>query len=251
MLLYYVYALLNPINNQIFYIGKGVSDRGLSHLKNPNDSEKGNVIKLINKEGKTPKVLILAKGFKTESEALALESLLILQANYYNDVFGIKAHLTNIVAGHHADNFRAFGDIQESEEWEINSNLRKSKKSKNNLYKEVIERVEIFNEPQKSQGGYISSKKMSNGFEFVINPKGEHRVVLEYINRDRSEINKLHSQKIHDMLQLGQFKNNLGQNIEHARVDIELKLSIFQSDEIIDILNKFMSEIAKAEECLT
>ena len=39
ILKHYVYALVDPETEEIFYIGRGKGNRGLSHLKNNNDDE--------------------------------------------------------------------------------------------------------------------------------------------------------------------------------------------------------------------
>ena len=36
---HYVYALVDPESNQIFYIGRGKGNRGLQHLKESNSDE--------------------------------------------------------------------------------------------------------------------------------------------------------------------------------------------------------------------
>ena len=97
---YYVYALMDPRTDSIFYIGKGIGDRVFAHEieqeKNPkSEKEKLKQISEIEKENLCVKRIILNWGL-TESEALAAEASLI---NCFN--FIRKETLTNIVAGHH------------------------------------------------------------------------------------------------------------------------------------------------------
>ncbi len=77
---HYVYALLDPRNDEIFYIGKGQGARVLAHTysaKNgePNNEKERRIID-IQAHGLEVRNIILAKNFKTNEEALAIESLL-------------------------------------------------------------------------------------------------------------------------------------------------------------------------------
>ena len=130
---YYVYALIDPINNnQPFYIGKGLDNRLQSHFKqatvyNENmisivgcdtnsilehAKEETNLLK--SSSPKLKKINYLAKqGFDhthiarivarsiNESTALAVEACLI------KTVYGIE-NLTNLVEGEHSERFRSF-----------------------------------------------------------------------------------------------------------------------------------------------
>ena len=102
---YYVYALRDPRNGEVFYVGKGKGERILKHVtesgKNPT-SEKTKLkrIKDIESEGLEVEHLFLRSGLKTEDIAFAVEQAVI-------DVFlanratsnGVSK-LTNLVAGH-------------------------------------------------------------------------------------------------------------------------------------------------------
>jgi len=97
---FYVYALIDPRSNDVFYIGKGIGNRVFSHeiesSKSPrSEKEKLKRISDIEKDGFEVKRLIVNWGL-TESEAFASEATLI---NLINAVSG--GLLTNIVAGHH------------------------------------------------------------------------------------------------------------------------------------------------------
>lgn len=97
---YYVYALIDPRTNSIFYIGKGFGDRVFAHEveqdKNPeSEKRKLQTIREIEAENLCVKRILLNWGL-TEKEAFAAEAALI---NYFN--FTQKEQLTNIVAGHH------------------------------------------------------------------------------------------------------------------------------------------------------
>lgn len=97
---YYVYALIDPRDNKVFYIGKGVGDRVFNHEIESEKSPVSEKIKLqtissIENSGLNVKKIIINWGL-TESEAFASEASLI---NLWN--FNSETKLSNIVAGHH------------------------------------------------------------------------------------------------------------------------------------------------------
>jgi len=102
---HYVYALRNPIDNKIFYVGKGQGDRVLAHandvLKNPDseDSLKRQTIKAIHDSGREVESFIVQHGLLSEDHALMTESaiygtLKLLQDKLDHPLFA----LTNKVA---------------------------------------------------------------------------------------------------------------------------------------------------------
>lgn len=88
---YYVYAYVNPLDNQIFYVGKGKGRRVLSHLKETATSRKVATLKQIRSAGKKPRLEILAHGLGSADRALQVEAAVI-------DALGLPA-LTNQVRG--------------------------------------------------------------------------------------------------------------------------------------------------------
>ena len=97
---YYVYALIDPRNDKVFYIGKGIGNRVFSHEiesgKSP-ESEKKKLQKIreIEANGCSVKRLIVNWGL-SESEAFVAEATLINMLNRMPDI-----QLTNEVSGHH------------------------------------------------------------------------------------------------------------------------------------------------------
>ena len=97
---YYVYALIDPRNDKVFYIGKGIGNRVFSHEiesgKSP-ESEKKKLQKIreIEANGYSVKRLIVNWGL-SESEAFVAEATLINILNRMSDI-----QLTNEVSGHH------------------------------------------------------------------------------------------------------------------------------------------------------
>jgi len=98
----YVYALRDPRNNEVFYVGKGTGDRIIQHKKfsdeNPDvASAKLDRIKTIESAGSKVEHLLLRTGLETDAEAFAVEQAVI-------DAFeAAKMPLTNMVKGHHSD----------------------------------------------------------------------------------------------------------------------------------------------------
>ncbi len=99
---YYVYALVDPRDKKIFYIGKGKGNRVFQHaeaaLYEKGQSLKLETIRSIIAEGKQVVYYILRHNL-TEDEAFLVESVLI---NMLTDPrFNHENQLTNLVAGHH------------------------------------------------------------------------------------------------------------------------------------------------------
>lgn len=97
---YYVYALIDPRTEQVFYIGKGFENRVFAHEiesgKNAkSEKEKLKRIREIEKAGFEVKRVLINWGM-TETEAFASEASLINLMQILS-----KDSLTNLVAGHH------------------------------------------------------------------------------------------------------------------------------------------------------
>lgn len=91
---YYVYALIDPFTDKIFYVGKASgNNRVFDHLKSTvSESDKALMIKEIRSKKAEPKIEILRYGLSSEELALEVEASII-------DALGIE-NLTNIVRGH-------------------------------------------------------------------------------------------------------------------------------------------------------
>lgn len=94
---YYVYLLINPTTNNVFYVGKGTGNRIFNHINDaissPLKSDKLDIIRSIHSQGKQVKLSIIRHGL-TEKEAFEVEAALI-------DFIDI-GELANIVSGHHS-----------------------------------------------------------------------------------------------------------------------------------------------------
>ena len=96
---YYVYFLIDPEIDKIFYVGKGMGNRIFAHLNqaisSPLVSDKLDKIRSIQEKGLQVKHIIHRHGL-TEKEAFEIEASLI-------DFIGLEG-LTNIVSGQHSKN---------------------------------------------------------------------------------------------------------------------------------------------------
>lgn len=96
---FYVYGLIDPRNDSLFYIGKGKGNRFESHFKEKktfnSNSDKISLIEELSKEGLDCKVIIFVKNIN-EDEAFALEKILIYRIG--RRLFG-EGVLTNIAPG--------------------------------------------------------------------------------------------------------------------------------------------------------
>ena len=101
---YYVYLLLDPRNNKIFYIGKGKGNRIFAHisgaLENYSETEKIALIKEIIKGGYEVKHYIVRHGIENEDVAFEIEATLIDLLTHKD--FEHLSQITNIVSGHNS-----------------------------------------------------------------------------------------------------------------------------------------------------
>lgn len=97
---YYVYALINPIDQKPFYIGKGIGNRVFNHkncaLKEDTSNLKLDTIREIINNGFDIHHLIIRHGL-TEKESFEVEASLIDFGNRFGFEF------SNLVLGHHSN----------------------------------------------------------------------------------------------------------------------------------------------------
>jgi uncharacterized protein len=94
---FYVYAYIDPRDEAVFYIGKGVSSRAIDHLLYQNDSQKVNRINDIRTAGLEPRIDIVAHQLRDDLESSRVEAALI-------ELLGIN-RLTNIVKGRFSSDY--------------------------------------------------------------------------------------------------------------------------------------------------
>lgn len=125
---YYVYALIDPRDHKIFYIGKGYGNRVFQHclaaIQEDDETLKLNTIRAILNSGLEVGHYILRHKL-SEEEALQMESLLIDVLTY--SAFNTEHVLANIKCGYHQWNegiktVEEIGIIYECEKINIDSN---------------------------------------------------------------------------------------------------------------------------------
>ena len=89
---HYVYVYVNPLDNSVFYVGKGKGARALAHLDTAERKKLTYLIKKIRSGGSEPRIDILAHALPSEDVAFAIEAAAI-------DLIGVH-NLTNTVRGH-------------------------------------------------------------------------------------------------------------------------------------------------------
>jgi len=118
--IYYVYGLVDPRNNEVFYIGKGKGNRSEQHFKEEYTETKGNrgkinrIKDIQSKTGKNPTVKYYARGIE-EAAAYALEEILIDKIGRKLFRFG---PLTNWLVGGEKESQFKFG-LKEGEKMTI------------------------------------------------------------------------------------------------------------------------------------
>lgn len=122
---FYVYALIDPRDNKIFYIGKGNTNRVFSHINevitNLKETEKLATIRAIKNNNQKVKHFIIRHGLE-ENEAILVESVLIDFLTFKD--FAEIAKIANIASGHYSFN----QGIRTTEECEILYNCEELKK---------------------------------------------------------------------------------------------------------------------------
>jgi hypothetical protein len=88
---HYVYIYVDPRNEEVFYVGKGVGARATAHLDAKKESRKTRRIRDIRDAGNEPRIEIVAHKLRDEVEAFRIEAALI-------EVLG-TTNLTNQVHG--------------------------------------------------------------------------------------------------------------------------------------------------------
>jgi len=107
ILKYYVYLLVDPIDNCVFYVGKGSGNRVFEHEKTLNNIK---VIEILTNSLEVTKIIV--HSGLTENEAHSLESGLI---NYFSY---LGTNLKNLQIGHHTN-----GECCTAEVFERRNNL--------------------------------------------------------------------------------------------------------------------------------
>jgi uncharacterized protein len=92
----YVYAYIDPSNDEVFYAGKGKDNRAFSHMADTSETRKVKRIEKIRGRGRPPRIEILRYGL-TDDQATLVEATVI-------DTLGL-INLTNEKRGQHSQSF--------------------------------------------------------------------------------------------------------------------------------------------------
>jgi hypothetical protein len=88
---HYVYLYVNPLDDSVFYVGKGKGARALSHLDDNEKRDVAEAIREIRASGAEPRIEVLAHGLPSADVALQVEAAAI-------DLLGLP-NLANAVRG--------------------------------------------------------------------------------------------------------------------------------------------------------
>jgi hypothetical protein len=130
--MYYVYELIDPRDNQPFYVGKGSNSRDKSHLKETPDTRnvyKENKIRSIRLAGSEPLIKHVADNIANETLAYELEEILIKK--YGRKGYDKNGILTNICENNRPPNHKGkkyediYGIEKAKEQKELRSQLQK------------------------------------------------------------------------------------------------------------------------------
>lgn len=176
----YVYALIDPRDNKIFYIGKGNKDRIFSHVNEAigtlRETKKLETIRSIENDRLKVKHFIIRHGLE-DREAILLESVLIDFLTFKD--FAEVAKMTNIAAGHYSFNqgiktveeCEILYNCEELKAAEIEHNIliininntfdqKKKKKTENAIYV----RPNIY---EATRGWWVLSSKRARNVDYV------------------------------------------------------------------------------------
>lgn len=185
---FYVYSLIDPRNNKIFYIGKGCGNRVFQHceaaLQENEESLKLDLIRDIICSGARVAHYILRHKL-TEKEAFQIESVLIDFLTYPK--FNTEQVLTNIASGHHQwdegiKTVDEIGIIYDCEKIMVNPNDRLLLVSLNKSFDDakahgVYRRTDIY---EKTRKYWPIAKSRASRIDYVLGVyHGVVRSVLE------------------------------------------------------------------------
>jgi len=260
---YYVYELVDPTTDEVFYIGKGTFNRKDEHEKEAEKIEdeesaadKIKRIKSLSAKNKQPIKRVIGR-YQDEKSAFAVESTLI------HWVYGFE-NLTNVQPGHGAEAIRPFGAENVEKEgldkydeitnrkqmlaraMEIYDTSTKLKMIKKALTQIVAERdITIDEENTQDPAIYV---KLNNAlaFQIILRPHATQSIVtnIQLLNKSKALKTKLSKVEQREfLLQLSLFINSDMKAINgdsYLKMSDWTKLSFFHEvkDEFKETLNR-------------
>lgn len=106
---WYVYALRDPRNKEVFYVGKGKDNRWFHHIKSAQEQHDDPSLKIqrirdIEAAGYAVDPFIIRSGIKSESHAYDIEAAVIHAYELLKRAeVPLPVDLTNLVDGHHSE----------------------------------------------------------------------------------------------------------------------------------------------------
>ena len=139
---YYIYCLVDPRNQNIFYIGKGIGNRVFQHAQGAltcktNENDKISLINDIHKDGLEPLYYILRHNIKEEKQALEYEALAI---DLLSIVKPNQQPLTNIQGGTYSSE-KGLMSLSELKRIYDPQELKTGEIDKSQIEKEIYERT--------------------------------------------------------------------------------------------------------------
>lgn len=245
---YFVYALVDPRDDVIFYIGEGKAYRPEDHFIEAalrrNQGEKVNKIREIWDSENEVKLIRLAKDFLTQQQALEIESLFLIEARQNQEVLGLTCNLTNLAKGDYEKSFREWNHPEIIPGFDYQKRAVESAETYEGckpLYAHIIEKLPEFRNAISITDQHIRTQPQENGFEFVLKPKKGKFIYFEYIARSETEEQIKHAEMIRHIL--GEEKS-----FAYAKVEREIpSLRIDQLEQVEMALRKFIEDVYSAE----
>ncbi len=181
-IMYYVYQLVDPRNNQPFYIGKGKGRRAKTHLwviPETRNVYKENKIASIRDAGFEPKIEYIAENIIDEDLAYNIETSMIKK--YGRKGYDQNGILTNICLDNRPPNHKGktyeeiYGIEKAKEQRELRSKLQKERGGYGP--KQHSEKTKkLFSKLNSGSGNPMYGKTQSNYTKHLISEKAKERV---------------------------------------------------------------------------
>lgn len=186
---YYVYELVDPRSNDVFYVGKGTGQRGNQHEIDAQvpelSTEKSVRINEINNSGASVTVRVIGR-YSTEEQAFAVEATLI------HWVYGL-ANLTNIQGGHGCSTIRNNGDNSVLEGIDI----PKPERQTNGVYSAAMRNARDVNGTVQftSEVKKWLEERLDNGFTEPDTSESNKTKIYSYYKNVRLRVGVTHTTK--------------------------------------------------------